>query len=72
MAGIPYEQYVVDAEGKRKGILQSIERYEQVASAQHLSWEVYPSYRDVKRRILAEGLLRRFPVDLLHGDGWHP
>ncbi len=30
MAGIPDEQYVVDAEGKRKGVILSIERYEQM------------------------------------------
>lgn len=32
MAGIPDEQYVIDAEEKRKGVLLSIERYELMAS----------------------------------------
>ncbi len=30
MAGIPDEQYLVYAKGKRKGVLLSIERYEQI------------------------------------------
>ena len=35
MAGIPDEQYVVDAEGKKKGVLLSIERYEQMTEDLH-------------------------------------
>jgi hypothetical protein len=35
MAGIPDEQYIVDAEGKRKGVILSIERYEQLTEDLH-------------------------------------
>jgi hypothetical protein len=35
MAGIPDEQFLVDADGKRKGVLLSIERYEQLTEDLH-------------------------------------
>ncbi|RQW80570.1 MAG: type II toxin-antitoxin system Phd/YefM family antitoxin [Methanothrix sp.] len=35
MAGIPDEQYVIDAEGKKKGVILSIERYEQMTEDLH-------------------------------------
>jgi len=35
MAGIPDEQYVVDAKGKKKGVILSIERYEQMTENLH-------------------------------------
>ena len=35
MSSIPDEQYLIDAEGKRKGILLSIERYEQLTEDLH-------------------------------------
>ncbi len=35
MAGIPDEQYVVDAEGKRKAVILSVERYEQMTEDLH-------------------------------------
>ncbi len=35
MAGIPDEQYVVDAEGRRKAVILSVERYEQMTEDLH-------------------------------------
>ena len=35
MAGIPDEQYVIDAEGKKKGVILSIERYERMTEDLH-------------------------------------
>ena len=35
MAGIPDEQFLVDADGKRKGVLLSMERYEQLTEDLH-------------------------------------
>jgi PHD/YefM family antitoxin component YafN of YafNO toxin-antitoxin module len=35
MAGIPDEQYLVDAKGNKRGVLLSIERYEQLTEDLH-------------------------------------
>jgi hypothetical protein len=64
MAGIPDQQYVVDAEGKKKGVILSIERYEQMTNDFHdlaivaerreeesISWD------EMKRRLSQNGEL---------------
>jgi hypothetical protein len=35
MAGISDEQYIIDAKGNRKGVILSIERYEQMTEDLH-------------------------------------
>ena len=35
MAGISDEQYIIDSKGKRKGVILSIERYEQMTEDLH-------------------------------------
>jgi hypothetical protein len=35
MAGTPDEQFLVDADGRRKGVLLSMERYEQLTEDLH-------------------------------------
>jgi hypothetical protein len=64
MAGIPDEQYIVDAEGKRKGVILSIERYEQLTEDLHdlavvseRREEECISMDEMKRRLKQDGIL---------------
>jgi hypothetical protein len=64
MAGIPDEQYIVDAEGKRKGVILSIERYEQLTEDLHdlavvaeRREEECISLDEMKRRLKQDGIL---------------
>ncbi len=64
MAGMPDEQYLVDAKGNKKGVLLSIERYEQMTEDLH-DLAVVAERRDeepigleeMKRRLNQDGLL---------------
>jgi PHD/YefM family antitoxin component YafN of YafNO toxin-antitoxin module len=64
MAGIPDEQYIIDAEGKRKGVILSIERYEQLTEDLHdlaviaeRREEECISLDEMKRRLKQDGIL---------------
>jgi hypothetical protein len=64
MAGIPDEQYLVDAKGNKKGVLLSIERYEQLTEDLHDLAVVAErrdeepiSFEEMKRRLKQDGLL---------------
>jgi hypothetical protein len=64
MAGIPVEQYLVDAKGNKKGVLLSIERYEQLTEDLHDLAVVAErrdeepiSFEETKRRLKQDGLL---------------
>jgi hypothetical protein len=64
MAGIPDEQYLVDAKGNKKGVLLSIERYEQLTEDLHdlavvaeRRDEETISFEEMKRRLKQDGLL---------------
>lgn len=64
MAGIPDEQYLVDAKGNKKGVLLSIERYEQLTEDLHDLVVVAErrdeepiSFEEMKRRLKQDGLL---------------
>jgi PHD/YefM family antitoxin component YafN of YafNO toxin-antitoxin module len=64
MAGIPDEQYLVDAKGNKKGVLLSIERYEQLTEDLHdlaivaeRRDEEPISFEEMKRRLKQDGLL---------------
>jgi hypothetical protein len=63
MAGIPDEQYLVDAKGNKKGVLLSIERYEQLTEDLHDLAVVAErrdeepiSFEEMKRRLKQDGL----------------
>jgi hypothetical protein len=64
MAGISDEQYVVDANGNKKGVLLSIERYEQMTEDLHdlavvaeRRNEQTISLEEMKRRLKQDGIL---------------
>jgi len=64
MAGIPDEQYLVDAKGNKKGVLLSIERYEQLTEDLHdlavvaeRRMEEPISFDEMKRRLKQDGIL---------------
>ncbi|VVB69518.1 Uncharacterised protein [uncultured archaeon] len=64
MAGIPDEQYLVDAKGNKKGVLLSIERYEQLTEDLHdlavvaeRRMEEPIGFDEMKRRLKQDGLL---------------
>jgi hypothetical protein len=64
MAGISDEQFLVDADGKRKGVLLSIERYEQLiedlhdlAAVAERKEEERIDLDEMKRRLKRDGLL---------------
>ncbi|OPY55166.1 MAG: hypothetical protein A4E48_00130 [Methanosaeta sp. PtaU1.Bin060] len=64
MAGISDEQFLVDADGKRKGVLLSIERYEQLiedlhdlAAVAERKEEERIDLDELKRRLKRDGLL---------------
>lgn len=64
MAGIPDEQYLVDAKGNKKGVLLSIERYEQLTEDLHdlavvaeRRYEEPISFEEMKRRLKQDGIL---------------
>jgi hypothetical protein len=64
MAGIPDEQYLVDAKGNKKGVLLSIERYEQLTEDLHDLAVVAErrdeepiSFEEMKRRLKQDGIL---------------
>ena len=64
MAGIPDEQFLVDAKGNKKGVLLSIERYEQLTEDLHDLAVVAErrdeepiSFEEMKRRLKQDGLL---------------
>ncbi len=64
MAGIPDEQYLVDAKGNKKGVLLSIERYEQLTEDLHdlavvaeRRIEEPISFDEMKRRLKQYGIL---------------
>jgi len=64
MAGIPDEQFLVDADGKRKGVLLSIERYEQLTEDLHdlavvaeRKEEKRINFDEMKQRLKKDGIL---------------
>ncbi|MGA9099263.1 MAG: hypothetical protein WB392_10060 [Methanotrichaceae archaeon] len=64
MAGMPDEQYLVDAKGNKKGVLLSIERYEQMTEDLHdlavvaeRKGEEPISLEDMKRHLKQDGHL---------------
>ncbi len=64
MAGISDEQFLVDADGKRKGVLLSIERYEQLIEDLHdlaivaeRKEEVRIDLDEMKRRLKKDGIV---------------
>ncbi len=64
MAGIPDEQYLVDAKGNKRGVLLSIERYEQLTEDLHdltvvaeRRMEEPISFDEMKRRLKPDGIL---------------
>jgi hypothetical protein len=64
MAGLSDEQYIVDAEGKRRGIILPIERYEQLKEDLHdlaivaeRKNEECISLDEMKRRLKRDGIL---------------
>jgi hypothetical protein len=64
MAGMPDEQYLVDAKGNKKGVLLSIERYEKLTEDLHDLAVVAErrdeepiSFEEMKRRLKQDGLL---------------
>lgn len=64
MAGIPDEQFLVDAKGNKKGVLLSIERYEQLTEDLHdlaivaeRRDEEPISFEEMKRRLKQDGLI---------------
>ncbi len=64
MASMPDEQYLVDAKGNKKGVLLSIERYEQPTEDLHDLAVVAErrdeepiSFEEIKRRLKQDGLL---------------
>ena len=64
MSSIPDEQYLIDAEGKRKGILLSIERYEQLTEDLHdlavvaeRRNEECIGFDEIKQRLKKDGIL---------------
>ena len=64
MAGIPDQQFLVDAEGKRKGVLLSMERYEQLTEDLHdlavvaeRRVEEPISLDEMKQRLKKDGLI---------------
>jgi PHD/YefM family antitoxin component YafN of YafNO toxin-antitoxin module len=64
MAGIPDEQYLVDAKGNKRGVLLSIERYEQLTEDLHdlavvaeRRMEEPISFDEMKRRLKQDGIL---------------
>ncbi len=64
MSSIPDEQYLIDAEGKRKGILLSIERYEQLTEDLHdlavvaeRRNEESIGFDEIKQRLKRDGIL---------------
>ena len=64
MAGMPDEQYLVDDKGNKKGVLLSIERYEQLTEDLHDLAVVAErrdeepiSFEEMKRRLKQDGLL---------------
>jgi len=64
MAGIPDEQFLVDADGKRKGVLLSMERYEQLTEDLHdlavvaeRREEEPISLDEMKQRLTKDGIL---------------
>jgi hypothetical protein len=64
MAGISDEQYVVDANGNKKGVLLSIERYEQMTEDLHdlvvvaeRKNEQTINLEEMKRRLKQDGTL---------------
>jgi len=64
MAGMPDEQYLIDAKGNKKGVLLSIERYEQLTEDLHdlavvaeRRMEEPISFDEMKRRLKQDGLL---------------
>lgn len=64
MAGIPDEQYLIDAKGNKKGVLLSIERYEQLTEDLHDLAVVAErrdeepiSFEEMKRRLKQDGIL---------------
>jgi hypothetical protein len=64
MAGIPGEQFLVDADGRRKGVLLSMERYEQLTEDLHdlavvaeRRVEEPISLDEMKQRLTKDGIL---------------
>jgi PHD/YefM family antitoxin component YafN of YafNO toxin-antitoxin module len=64
MAGISDKQYVIDAKGNKKGVILSIERYEQMTEDLHdlavvaeRRNEQTISLEDMKQRLKRDGIL---------------
>jgi hypothetical protein len=64
MAGISDEQYIIDAKGNRKGVILSIERYEQMTEDLHdlavvaeRRNEQTISLEEMKRRLKQDGIV---------------
>ena len=64
MAGISDEQYIIDAKGNRKGVILSIERYEQMTEDLHdlavvaeRRNEQTISFEEMKRRLKQDGIV---------------
>lgn len=64
MAGISDEQYVIDSQGRKKGVILSIERYERMTEDLHdlaivaeRRDEGTVSFEEMKRRLEQDGLL---------------
>jgi hypothetical protein len=64
MAGISDKQYVIDAKGNKKGVILSIERYEQMTEDLHDLAAVAErrneqtiSLEDMKQRLKRDGIL---------------
>jgi PHD/YefM family antitoxin component YafN of YafNO toxin-antitoxin module len=65
MAGISDEQYIIDAKGNRKGVILSIERYEQMTEdlhdlavvAERRNEQTTISLEEMKRRLKQDGIV---------------
>ena len=64
MAGISDEQYVIDAKGNKKGVILSIERYDQMTEDLHdlavvaeRRNEPTISFKEMKQRLKRDGIL---------------
>ena len=64
MAGISDEQYIIDANGNRKGVILSIERYDQMTQDLHdlaivaeRRNEQTISLEEMKRRLKQDGIV---------------
>jgi hypothetical protein len=62
MAGISDEQYIIDAKGNRKGVILSIERYEQMTEDLH-DLAVVAERRNEQNTISLEEMKRRLKRD---------